>query len=74
MELCRDKQVRHKLRDKSAIQGAINTSWIIHKTDLLKLEVDKMEDSISQVYKDKTVGEDMLSTIKNKKMAEITDT
>jgi len=30
--------VRHKLRDKTAIQGAINSAWTLHKSDLLELQ------------------------------------
>ena len=30
-ELCQDKAVRHKLKDKAAIQGAINTAWTLQK-------------------------------------------
>ena len=41
-ELCQDKTVRHKLKDKSAIQGAINTSWTLHKSDLLELEAEEL--------------------------------
>ena len=33
IELCQDRAVRHKLREKAAIQGAINTSWTLHKSD-----------------------------------------
>ena len=50
MELCEDKHVRHKLKDKSAIQGAINTSWILHKSDLLALRVDELNICMRESY------------------------
>ena len=51
-ELCQDKDVQHKLKDKSAIQGAINTSWTIHKTDLLQLQADELCEQFSLLYED----------------------
>ena len=36
-ELCSDKEIRHKLNDKVAIQGAINTSWTLYKSGLLDI-------------------------------------
>ena len=41
-ELCQDKTARHKLQDKSAIQGVINASWTLHKSDLLELEAEEL--------------------------------
>lgn len=41
-ELCHDKAVRHKLKDKGAIQGAINSLWTLHKSDLLQLQADEV--------------------------------
>jgi len=31
-ELCKDKSMKGKLRNKIALQGAIYTSWALHKT------------------------------------------
>lgn len=41
-DLCQDKVVRHKLKDEASIQGAINTSWILHKSDLLQLQAEEL--------------------------------
>lgn len=42
-ELCQDKTVRHKLNDKSACNPrSHNTSWTLHKSDLLELEAEEL--------------------------------
>ena len=74
MELCEDKHVRHKLKDKSAIQGAINTSWTLHKSDLLALQVDELNICMRESYTEERTKEIMFSTIKSKnRVMEITD-
>ena len=40
-ELCSDVSVREKLKDKSAIQGAINVSWTMQKSSLLQIQADE---------------------------------
>ena len=71
-ELCADRQVRHKLQDKGAIQGAVNTAWTLHKTELLKVQADEL---LTHVDVDETACSDF-STIKKhvKKISELTDT
>ena len=66
-ELCLDKGVRHKMNDKSGIQGAINTSWTIHKTDLLQLQVDELSVKFNEVYKDKVTHSHLLSSVESNK-------
>ena len=42
--MCSDKYTRAKLsRDKVAVQGAINTSWTLHKAELLELKAEEMK-------------------------------
>ena len=50
IELCRNEDVRHKLKDKLAIQGAINTSWTLHKSNLLELQAEKLMTAVHQAY------------------------
>ena len=40
-ELCSDVSVREKLKDKSAIQGAINVSWTMQRSSLLQIQADE---------------------------------
>ena len=53
VELCRDQSVCGKLQgNKTAIQGAIHTSWILHKTSLLELKAEKLQEDLKMVYHD----------------------
>ena len=72
-ELCADRKVRHKLQDKGAIQGAVNTAWTLHKTELLKVQADEL---LTHAHMDETACSDFFSTIKKhvKKISELTDT
>lgn len=63
VELCGDKSAQSRLGSKVAIQGAINTSWTLYKTDLLKLKVEELCRSASDVYPDDKEREPMLSSI-----------
>ncbi len=74
-ELCQDKAVRHKLRDKPAIQGAINTSWSLHKSDLLQLQAQELTLYVSQAYTDESVRAVTLSSVQSnlKKVLELTE-
>ena len=47
LELCKDEKARHKLKDKAGIQGAINTIWTLHKSDLLKIQAEEMSIYVS---------------------------
>jgi hypothetical protein len=74
-ELCHDKAVRHKLKDKAAIQGAINSLWTLHKSDLLQLQADEVAVYVDQAYTDETVKASALSTVQGnlKKTMELTE-
>ena len=76
VELCEDTAVRHKLQDKAAIQGAINTSWTLHKSDLLQIQADEVAVYVGQAYADEIAQASTLSTVQaNKaKVTEITET
>ena len=44
LAMCNDKFARDKLStDKVAAHGAINTSWILHKVDLLDLKAEELK-------------------------------
>lgn len=51
-EICSDKSIRSKLHNKAAIQGTIYTSWSLHKTHLLQLQVEEFEAQAKKVYPD----------------------
>ena len=74
-ELCQDKAVRQKLQDKAAIQGAINSLWTLHKSDLLQLQADELAVCVNHTYTDETRQAYALSTVESnlKKMMELTD-
>ena len=48
--LCKDEKARSKLKDKAGIQGTINTIWTLHKSDLLKIQVEELTIYVSQAY------------------------
>ena len=62
-ELCSDKSVRCKLRDRVAIQGAIHTSWTLHKTTLLQLRSEELTTRVEEVYTSEVEREVKLKTI-----------
>ena len=62
-ELCSDKSTRSKLGDKVAIQGAINASWILHKTNLLKLKAEELCLKARDVYPEDVERVSMLSGV-----------
>ena len=51
-ELCSDVAVREKLKDKSAIQGAINVSWTMQKSSLLQVQADEVREESKTIYTD----------------------
>lgn len=64
-ELCSDSTVTCKLQDnRAAIEGAIYSSWTLHKTSLLQLQVEDIEARCLNVYKDEVVREYTLTTIR----------
>ncbi len=52
-ELCTNSAVRLHLGNKSGLVGAIKTSWVLHKSDLLQLRYDELE-KLAQVYGDES--------------------
>ena len=75
IELCANEDVRHKLKDKLAIQGAINTSWTLHKSSLLELQAEQLTISVHQAYSDDAAAKHILSSVESnkKKMMELTN-
>lgn len=59
-EICSHKCARSKLGDKVAIQGAINTSWILHKTNILKLKAEELDLEVAEVYQKHAAKRDLL--------------
>lgn len=65
VELCSDSRVTYKLQgNRSAIEGAIYSSWTLHKTSLLQLRVEKVEAQSSKVYKDEVVKDHVLTVVR----------
>ena len=62
IEYCRDKRVTSKM-DGAAIKGAINTSWLLHKSMLLELQSQQIEGRAAGVYSKKSIDH-MLAPIK----------
>ena len=48
-EICGDRSIRGKLQSKAAIQGTIYTSWTLHKTHLLQLQVDELQEEAKKI-------------------------
>ena len=46
--------MRRKLQNKFAIQGAIYSSWTLHKTSLLQLKAEQVQEDAKKVYHDDT--------------------
>lgn len=67
-KMCKNKAIREKLQNKTAIQGAISSAWVLHKTSLLQLEAEKLFVEVQHMFKerDDAAKEEMLrSTKKN---------
>ncbi len=62
-ELCNNAAVRHKLRNKTAIQGAIHTSWNLHKTSLLEIQVDELRAKATDAYIEESTVSNKLASI-----------
>ena len=64
-----------KLRDKTAIQGTINSAWTLHKSDLLELQADEVTVYVGEILGNDLTKEATLSTVnKNKeKMIDLID-
>ena len=63
-EICADKTCRGRLQSKTAIQGTIYTSWTLHKTHLLQLQAEELQEEGKIVYRDQVAREADFSTIK----------
>lgn len=65
-ELCEDKNVREKFQNnKRAIMGAINSSWTLHRTELLQLQAEEVAEEAKTVYTDEVRREQFLSSIRS---------
>ena len=62
-ELCSDVAVREKLKDKSAIQGAINVSWTLQRSSLLQVQADEIREESKTIYSDPIGREHLLTPI-----------
>ena len=52
-----DVAVREKLKDKSAIQGAINVSWTLQRSSLLQVQADEVREESKTIYSDPVLEE-----------------
>lgn len=64
-EICTDKTIRARLQSKAAIQGTIYTSWTLHKTHILQLQAEELQEEAKMVYRDQVAREADFTTIKN---------
>ena len=52
-DLCSDVTVtKEKLKDKVEIQGAINVAWTMHKSSLLQMQADEIQEEAKTIYDD----------------------
>ena len=65
VEICSDKSITDELNNnREAIEGAIHSSWTLHKTSLLELEAEELEDKAILVYDDAVARELILKNVK----------
>ena len=50
---------------KAAIQGSIYTSWYLHKTHLLELQVEEIRDEAKRIYRDEVARMSDFTSIDN---------
>jgi len=62
-ELCKDKSVKGKLRNKIALQGAIYTSWSLHKTNLPQVKAEEVQAKARTLYKDDIAWSHVLKSV-----------
>jgi len=55
--------VKGKLRNKIALQGAICTSWALHKTNLLQLKAEEVQAKARTLYKDDIAWSHVLKSV-----------
>lgn len=64
-EICADKTLRARLQNKAAIQGAIYTSWHLHKTHLLELQAEEVREQAHKIHQDAVSTEFRLRAVDN---------
>ena len=65
-ELCGDKNIREKFRNnKKAIMGAINSSWTLQRTELLRLKAEEVIEAAKTVYTNDVRREHILSSVRS---------
>ena len=64
VEIYSDKSITDELNNREAIEGAIHSSWTLHKTSLLELEAEELEDKAILVYDDAVARELILKNVK----------
>jgi hypothetical protein len=73
-ELCQDKGVCEQMRgNKRAFMGAINCSWTIHRTEIIKLQAEEVIELASKVYLDEVSREHKLSSIRPKNISRVNE-
>ena len=75
MKVCSSEHAITRLASNQEIEGAINTSWTLHKTRLLQLKVEELYVKASQIFQDETERAHSLSTVNAnwEKLREITE-
>ena len=65
-EVCAEKSVRAYLGNKAAIQGTIYSSWTLHKTHLLRLQVEELQEEAKKICHDEVaLARDFTNVNKN---------
>ena len=62
-ELCSNREVRAKLQKKTAIQGAIYSSWALEKTLHLQLQAEEVQEEAKTMYVDEVARDRILTPI-----------
>lgn len=64
-EICADRSaVRELGNSREAIEGAIHSSWTLHKTSILELQLEELEEKAKAKYDDEVAREHVLMTAK----------
>ena len=72
-EYCLDKRLMSKM-DGTAVKGAINTSWILHKSKLLLHQADELVEKATAVWPNKATRDHILKGIqRNTERVKIAD-
>ena len=75
LRVCSDRDAMKQLPSKQEIEGAINITWTLHKSELLQLQVEKINVLATQMFRDETERSHSLSNVKAnwKRVKGITD-